>query len=250
MQVASASGSMFFQLLVVDEVKPKDTVWEWVCRNVGPCVCSWGRVERLVDLFWLAEERVWLPATYHHADQTNCDPLTLAHIHTEISAQIQSKCDNVVLCPPQLSPCCCPTVDWRTSCRRSSPRPPALHPLLHQPVPPQRCCAAAISSCPRSLPCSAFTRLRYTLQLCSAHITASWRTSWGHVDPWRDGAWIQMWTRNTKHCLMHITVRIKQGAFFSALCWHRKVHSNLQCNVLIGYSPLASLSLSLIISVI
>lgn len=105
--------------------------------------------------------RLWVGvcSTPPLVNQTNCH----WHAHTLTSAPNPTKVWWHSASPPQLAPCCSPTVAWWTSCRQSSP--PPLHPSLHQPVLLQPCCAAAIYCCPPSLPCSDFTHLRYTLQL-------------------------------------------------------------------------------------
>lgn len=99
---------------------------------------------------------------------------TLTAIHTQT---YRPKCDSIMP-PPQLSPCCSPTMDWWTSSRPSSPPPP---PLLHQPVLLLPCSAIAIYSCPHLSPCNTFTPHRYPLTLSFVFITKTkrymiWRT--------------------------------------------------------------------------
>lgn len=128
-----------------------------------------------------------------------------------------------MLSSSQRSPRCSPTVDWWTSCRQSSP-PPLLRPPLCLPVLLWLCCAAAISCYPPSLPCSAFTPLRYTPQLSSALITTpgcnfsnegtvkgkTHNTQQNQLKSW-------VWVLNSNNCmhLICITVQICSALFYS-----------------------------------
>ncbi len=162
---------------------------------------------------------------------------THTHTHTHIQAQIPSKCDDIVPSPPQLSPCCSPTVDWWTCCRQFSP-PPLLHPFLHQPVLLQPCCAAAIFSCPPSLPCNVFTLLRYTSALLLSQLQDRPYHSQGqdteHTVNWSTDSDVQ----NTKHKLdlphtyhrKAVVYNIVLSSLLSA-CTAGIIHSYLQWEV-------------------
>lgn len=106
---------------------------------------------------------------HHHADfHINC----FSHTKTQTKVWCYHASP-----PPQLSPCCSPTMDWWTRSRPSSPPPP----LLHQPVLLLPCSAIAIYSCPPLSTCNTFTPHRYPLTLSFAFITKatrymSWRT--------------------------------------------------------------------------
>ena len=116
----------------------------------------------------MCKAKVWY---FFFSVKCACSGVTLQSSWSTIIQTLTCVCNDRVLYPSQLSPCCSPIVGWWTSWRQSSP-PPLHHPPLHQPALLWPCCAVAIYCCLPLLLCSTFTALRYTLLLSLALITA------------------------------------------------------------------------------